>query len=169
MMLIVLVIFGLLAGYYYFLYTPILEDIDQLEARKATLDKEINDNLALLRKKPELEARYAELEYLENDELWDRISSIDEMLQILNDESEKSGIKILSFVPTRNESTTEIEMKAEGYYSDLVLFLEGINSLDGQIEFESINVYKKSEENNLLGINGKYIFDHELFIGGEQT
>jgi len=168
-MLICLAIFAIIAVYYYFFYQPIIDKIAFLEQEKVNYQEQINKHIITLSKKPEVEARYAELKYIENEDLANRIGSIDEMLQVLENESDKSGIEITSFVPNEQEKVTMINMVAEGKFSELVLFLEGIKVLNGQIEFKSISVDRKNEEDDLLVINAEFIYHYDLFIGGDQT
>lgn len=169
LLVLFLSIFAVIAIYYYFLYTPMLRDIDSYEQEINSLDRQITSHLHTLSNRPELEARYSELKYLEDEELGNRITSIDELLKVLEDESVNSGIKLTSFVPTEEEETTKITMTAEGNFSELVLFLEGISSLNGKIEFDNINVKRKNEEDNHLDIRGNFIFHYDLLIGGDQN
>ncbi len=164
-----LAIIAIIAIYYYFLYQPIIDNRDILEAQKSDSQVEINKQIITLRKMPDLESRYRELEYIENEELSNRISSVDDVLRVLEDESENSGIKITSFVPKEQEKTTIINMVAEGSFEELVLFLRGVKRLEGQIEFADIKLSHKNQENNILIINGIFIYHNDLLFGGDQS
>lgn len=167
-MIICLIIVGILALYYYFLYQPMKENLAFLEQQINMKKKQIDEYLVTIEKLPELRARYAELEYIENEALPVRITSVDEMLQVLEDESKKSGILITSFTPDEQENSTMISMLAEGNFEELVLFLDGIERLNGQIEFRSIRVFRKNQGDDSLNINAKLLFRNDLLIGGAQ-
>lgn len=167
-MLIFLGVFLVLALFYYLIFLPKTDEIKYLENQKASKQGQINQYLAILRNMPEIEERYRELEYLKKDEMVRLVRTVDEMLQVLEDEARKSGMKITSFLPVHGENTVEISMIAEGYFEEFVLFLHGIGKLNQQIEFKRISVSRKDQGDNMLNINGTYIFHYELIPGGEE-
>ena len=167
-MLIFLGVFLILALAYYFVFLPKTDEIKQLESQKANKQRQINQYLSTLRDMPELERRYKELEYLKKDKLVRLVRTVDEMLQVLEDEARKSGVKITSFIPVHREDSVEVNMMAEGSFEEFVLFLHGIGKLNQQIEFKKVTVSRKDQGDDKLNINGTYIFHYELIPGGDE-
>ncbi|MFP4017187.1 MAG: type 4a pilus biogenesis protein PilO [Halanaerobiales bacterium] len=166
-MLIFLVVFAILAAYYYALYEPMVENLDSLRQEISDKEMQINRNLAIIAKMPKLEERYDKISYIEDEILKNRIDSVPAILQILEDEAEISGLEIISFSPQEQDEDTRITMEARGYYNQVVNFLDGIKRLDGQIIFNRLSVNKANSEDDLLRINGVYIYKNDLIGGGD--
>ena len=77
------------------------------------------------------------------------------------------GVKITSIPDDRNDYI-QVNMIADGTYEELVLFLEGMNKLKGQVEFKKIIVARKNQGDDSLDINGTIILHKDLFHGGGQ-
>lgn len=167
-MLICLVVFAVLVLYYYFFYQPLADNIAVLKEQKFSKEDQISEYLNTISKIPDLEKRYGELKYLEKELKVNQVTTIGEILQIIEDESVKSCIQIRSFVPNEQEKYTQISMLAEGFFEALLPFLDGIGKLMGQIEFNNIMVFKNNQSDYLLNINLELIYHNELLIGAEK-
>ncbi|WP_125990750.1 type II secretion system protein GspM [Halocella sp. SP3-1] len=166
-MLIFLIFFALGAGYYFYIYQPLEENIANLSQLKINKELQINKTTATLRKLPVLQDRYDQLQYIEEELNKNKINSADEMLAVLEGEAGKSGIKISSFIPEEDEKETEISILLKGNYNQLIKFLEGIEKLNGQAEFSNMRIARIAE-NNLLEAFGIIIYHDDLLTGGDK-
>ncbi|MEJ6950066.1 type IV pilus inner membrane component PilO [Natronospora cellulosivora (SeqCode)] len=166
LMLVFLAVFAIAAIYYFLLYEPMLGRIDSLNQELSNKEVTYNMHVATISKMPELEKRYEELRYIEDQIQENMIESVPAMLQVLESQSADSGLEIIAFIPQELDDSTRINMEARGFYEQLVGFIDGIKSLDGFIEFERINIRKENNDNDLLRINGTFVFHNDLLIGG---
>lgn len=163
--LVAIVAIGFL--FYKFIYIPFNDKLAALDEDIRLKESIIEKHKETIAKMPEMQERYAQLEYIEKEKLPDRITSVDEMLQVLVDESKKSGVLITSYKPTEGEESTEVSIAAEGTYEELLVFLNGIDRLSGQVEFGNITVSRKGTDGNMLNITGSLLFSEEYIIGGD--
>lgn len=164
-MLIFLLFFVIIALYYFYLYQPMEENIINLKLEKESKEMKIRENLSILSNMPSVKKRYEELKHLENELEKIKINSSDEVLKVLETEAQRSGIKIISFVPREETETIEISMLANGSYLQLIHFLDGIKKLNGQLEFKTMRI-TKDETSNLLEIYGLFLFSNQAITGG---
>lgn len=166
-LLIILAIIGVVALYYYFLFLPMADKIALLEDERLFKENQVNQFLIIIGRIPQMEARYEELKPVRN-KIANMVSTVDGLLHVLENASAKSGIEITSFIPDEREEYIQINMLADGSYEELILFLDDIDSLRGQIEFKKIIVARKNEGDDSLNINGTFIIHKDLFPGGDQ-
>lgn len=164
-LLIILVIVAVIAAYYSLLYQPLVSKIARLEEEKIFKENQANQYLITIGRMPALQARYDELKPLRN-KLSTMVTTVDGLLQVLENASAKSGVKITSFIPDERENLIQVNVLADGTYEELLLFLEGIDGLRGQIEFKKIIVARKNQGDDTLNVNGTFILHKDLFPGG---
>jgi len=167
MLLIILAVVAVIALYYYTLYLPLSDKIAVLEDDKAYKENQLNQYLITVGRMPVLQARYEELKPLRL-QVTTMVNSADGLLQALENASVKSGVKITSFIPDNRKEFIQVNMLADGTYEELVLFLEGIKKLRGQVEFKKIIVARKEQGDDSLNINSTFILHKELNPGGGQ-
>lgn len=168
-MLIVLGIVIILIAYYYLAYQPMSKKINTLEREVQSKEQTRDAYMEIVRKIPALEERYAQLEYIEKEEYITAIDSVDQLLQVLENEAVFSGIKITSFIPRELEENIDVDMLLEGSYEELIVFLNGIKKLHGMVEFRDISITRLREGNGILEVQGLIIYDEDLSIGGDQA
>ena len=166
-LLIILAVVAVIALYYYVLYLPMANKIAALEDEKIYKENQVNQYLIALGRMPALQARYEELKPLRK-QLVTMVTSVDGLLQVLENASARSGVKITSFIPDDRNDYIQVNMIADGTYEELVLFLEGIKKLRGQVEFKKIIVARKEQGDDSLNINSTFILHKELNHGGGQ-
>jgi|LSQX01.2.fsa_nt_gb Tfp pilus assembly protein PilO len=169
-MLIFLGIIIVCIAYYYAAYQPMNKKINVLKRELQSKEQTRDVYMETIRKIPALEERYAQLEYIEKEEYITSLDSVDQLLQILEDEAVFSGIKITSFVPRELEDNiVYVDMMFEGSYDELLVFLNGIKKLHGMVEFGNLIITRLSEGNGILEVEASISYDEDLSIGGDQT
>lgn len=167
-MLISLLVFSILASYYYFLYQPMLDEIAIIEKQIKDGRLKIQESIIRAKQKRDLEKKLSEIQ-LSMEKYSDvSVDSIDGLLQILEKQSSNSGLKIISFQPVKKAEHTEAKMIAEGSYEQLILFLNGLKVLNGQVEFSSLSIYKNQQSEELLTVNAEFLYS-DLSTGGDKS
>ncbi len=143
-------ILGLMVGgHYYLIYLDQDKEVGQLGRKLATLEEELQEkqeiagNLSKFKKKVE----YLNQKLEEKKKNLPDDSNMDQLLKTLNELSEKSDIRILSFTPMAEirknfYAAIPVSMQISGNYSEILTFLDKISKEDRIINVSDISMTK---------------------------
>ncbi len=169
---IILVIFFItiiVALYYYFLYQPLVIEISETRKKVESSELQIQEYIIKISKKADLEKKYSYLNNFVEDYKEKSIKSVNEMLQVLQEQASNSGIMITSFIPVSKDGHTEVRMTAEGSYQELVTFFNGLKILTGPIEYQLLRITNNQRADGTLTINATFVYDSDIISGGEKS
>jgi type IV pilus assembly protein PilO len=145
---IVFVLLGLMVGgHYYFIFMGQQAEVKKLEKKLVVLEEELQEkqeiagNLSKFKKKVE----YLRQKLEEKKKNLPDDSNMDQLLKTLNELSEKSDIRIISFAPQgevkRNfYSEIPVSMELEGNYHEILTFFDKVAKEDRIINISGINM-----------------------------
>ena len=154
-------ILGLMvSGHYYLIYLDQDKEIGKLGRKLATLEEELQEkqeiagNLSKFKKKVE----YLNQKLEEKKKNLPDDSNMDQLLKTLNELSEKSDIRILSFTPMPEikknfYAEIPVAMKISGNYSEILTFLDKISKEDRIINVSDISMTKPIVKSGKIVLN----------------
>ena len=133
---LIIIIFTL---YYFYVYNPLTEEINQLETNRNRLSRELRITQDMVRELPELRARYNELTEktlyvnyfdISNDKLLVELKRITDNIDIL----------FRSYKPNASDNTIDIAMFIEADYYELNEFLVELQKFEYWMDYKSMSI-----------------------------
>jgi len=148
--------------FWFALFQPGKKTIEQLEAKKATLNKEVDELKAKIADRPKFlkELEDTEKKFAETSKLLPEEKEIPSLLTNISDLGRRAGLNFLSFKPKGSipkDFYTEIpvSIKVDGPYHNVGLFFNKVSKLDRIVSVTSVNMAnpKKDGPDMILSSN----------------
>lgn len=139
-MILILFLVVVLSLYYYFIYQPIQAEIKELSIEKRRKEDQLQRDLVIVKKLPELRQRYDKLKEIEKIELKFSTLTPEDFLELIENISRKSGARLTAFIPEEKDNYISLNITMVGYYKNLHDFLSGLKKLANQIKVNTLTI-----------------------------
>ncbi|MED5373094.1 MAG: type 4a pilus biogenesis protein PilO [Myxococcota bacterium] len=147
-----LLIIGILAGYWFLLYSPKRDDIAQLQDRQVQLEDEKAKVKARAENRDAFEAELLEL----NNELSQALrqlpdqKEIPELVRRISNEGRRSGLEIRKFktmaeVPRQYYAEVPVELEVYGSFHEVAMFFDRLAKLDRIVYVQNVELADPDE------------------------
>lgn len=145
-MLILFIFISIIALYYFFVYQPLQNKVNNLTNQVEMKGKEFTNILNLIEKLPDLKERYNELIEIE-DIMSERESCTAEyILNTIEEKTAQNNIEIISFIPVEEENKIKMNINLSGNYKNYTLFLDSLAGLEYQVEFNRLQLQSYNDQ-----------------------
>lgn len=158
----VVIVAFVFVGFYMFLYSPLVSDIESQESELEKLTKKKRDLESLKKSQAkvldQVEKLQAEIVLAE-----DKLPSsgkIPRLLKLLHDKAKTAGLKISNFerqsdVSKKYYIEIPVQMELEGTFGELAKFLRYVDNMNRIVNVKNISLTRQSESRGQLSVSAK--------------
>ncbi len=152
-LLIVAVTLIIAAVYYFYIYKPLVVNVQKLEEKKINLENQVETGRMYVSKVPDLRKEYARLQEARREKAQKFIDlSILELLIDVREYARENNVILSRFSPAETNKNISMNIGIDGDYEQLCWFFLDMMNWRGPFEFRELNM-KGQDENLSASLN----------------
>jgi type IV pilus assembly protein PilO len=170
-LLLLVFLIALGAVYYFYFYTPLTEEIAQLEQERDQKDNRLQVAIGFAEQLPDIKEEYRQIvleieargEYVDKDLI--------DLLIEFREAAKDNDLELRLYRPTENEENISMTVNIEGGFREIVNLLEDFKEWNYWFEFRDVNI-SRSDDGVSIYMNTFYhdrLVDVELLNKGVET
>lgn len=170
-LLLLAFIIAVSAVYYFYFYTPLTEEIAQLEAEREEKDNRLQVAVGFAEQLPDIKEEYRQIvleleargEYVDKDLI--------DLLIEFREEAKDNDLELRLYRPTENQDNISMSVNIEGGFREVVSLLEDFKEWNYWFEFRNVNI-SRSDDGVMISMNVLYhdrLVDVELLDKGVEA
>ena len=162
--LTVFIILVLAVGFWYFIYEPTEEEIEDLENTIEIKESRLNTHIARAQQVPELEEEVDQLETRLH-ELEDEERTIGDLLLLLNNLTTEYNVQMKRFSPQQSDTEIRLDLVIEGSYRNVAEMVYALRHREERIGLYLINMRPVDERSGKVSAEifcVYYTFEHQF-------
>ena len=138
----------IVVGYYYFIYEPLVEEINELEREKNQKQEELD--LLIFKTGQISDLKEERDEYLEKKQELERARmSVSDLLVEIDELTFENNIEINKFNPERDDNEISLDFSLKGGYRELAEFFVELNFRENRLEFRDLNMEAEDDRERI--------------------
>ncbi len=170
LLLAFIIAFG--AVYYFYFYTPLTEEIAQLENEKNQKDNRLAVAMGFAEQLPAIKEEYRQIVMeLEARGVYVDKDLIDLLIEF-RDTAEENELELTLYRPSENTANISMAVNIEGGFREVINLLEDFKDWNYWFEFRNVNISRSGDNGVMISMNVLYhdrLVDVELLNKGVEA